>query len=108
MNGGTNEMMFSVILGVAVIVGISLQLLFFHRLRHKYPDEWASLGSPHLFRPSDIQSGWVITKYFFTGAFAKLEDKSVRRLGRVVQWYNWFGLVGFVFLTALFFYAIFR
>jgi hypothetical protein len=99
---------FRIVVALVVIVGISLQLMFFHRLRRRYPNEWVRLGSPSLFRPSNIQSGWQIAKYFWTGEFAKVPDKSIVRLGRVVQLYNWFGLIGFLTLTGLIFYSIFR
>lgn len=108
MNGpvGTSGMTFSTALFFAALLGIALHILFIYLLRQRCPDEWIRLGSPHPLRPDTIESGWVITKYFLGGRFARVTDKYIVIVGRIIQLYTWLFLIGFALFTVLFFYAV--
>ena len=88
------------------LVGAALQILFIHLVRRRCPDEWIRLGSPRPLRPSTMESNWKMMKYFLRGGFAKISDRTVITVGRMVQIYTWLGLIVFALFTILFFYAI--
>ena len=97
----------SIIIGLAII-GIALHVLFFYRLRRDCREEWIRLGSPNPFLPNNARSGWAITKYILGGSFKRVPDKKLVKLGRVLQYYEWFFVLGFVGFVLLFFYSVTR
>lgn len=99
-------MTFSTGFFLVALIGIVLHILFLYLIRHKCPDEWIRLGSPHPLRPDDVESGWMMTKYFLGGGFARVNDKYVVTLGRLIQLYDWLGLIGVTLFIILFFYSI--
>ena len=99
-------MTFSIGFFLAAVVGIGLHILFLYVVRQKCPEEWVRLGSPHPLRPDDIESGWLMMKYFLGGGFARANNSYVVILGRIIQLYGWLFLASFALFTILFFYAI--
>lgn len=91
---------------VLAAIGIGLHMLFFYHLRRACHEEWMRLGSPNPFLPNDARSGWEITKYVLSGAFERLPHRGVVRLGRVIQYYEWFYIVFFCGFVLLFFYSL--
>jgi hypothetical protein len=48
----------------------------------------------------------MMTKYFLGGGFARVNDKYVVALGRLIQLYDYLGLIGLTLFIILFFYSI--
>jgi hypothetical protein len=69
------------------LVLLLLFAAFTRLLREDHPDVYRELGSPSLI-PKDVQRvDWRITKFLWTGAYRRVGDKRLTRLGVLMQLY---------------------
>ena len=84
------------VLTLLSIVGISLHLVFFHRLKRRFADEWSRLGNPNFLWPTDIRSGAVLMRYVLGGRFAHLPDKTLIVVGQLLRVFEIVFIIAFV------------
>src|SRR5437588_4007091 len=78
------------------IVGISLHIVFFIRLKRRFADEWSRLGCPNFLWPTDIRSGGLLMKYVLGGGFSHLPDKTLVMIGQLLRGCELAFIIGFI------------
>lgn len=94
--------------GCLALIGMSLYMIFFRKLKQEDPDEWITLGSPNPYLPSDVRLSWSTTMYILRGGFEHLPKKNLVWLGRLLRYYVWAYLLLFSAFVIFFIYSMVR
>ncbi len=78
---------FPVLLASAPI-GMTLLSVLFHRLKARYPEVYASLGSPGVFYNNSLRSNWLFLRFIWGSHYKALQSRTVNRLCMVLKIYS--------------------